>query len=148
MGGPLFGVQVAVEPELLWLPGGAPVGQLQAATCLLDQGSEPLLQPTRQEQVAGECLVVATQEARGVPRGGAAPLTLVEDRVGHRRRVLERGQQRRWQLRRLDGDGGAELGTHHCGRLHGDFRGRGGCSCCTSTPTATWPSRRASRSTS
>ena len=43
MGGPLFGVQVGGEPELLWLPAGTQVGQFKPAARLLDQGGDPLL---------------------------------------------------------------------------------------------------------
>jgi hypothetical protein len=122
----LLRIEFCGELEGLRFAGGPFVGELQAAAGLFHEGCEPVLQPARQEEVAGECLVVVAQEARGVPGGGTAPLPLVEDRVGHRRRVLECGEQRWGQSCGFDRDSGTESGVHHGWRLHHDLRGGGG----------------------
>lgn len=83
------------ESELQTLAGATRVGGFQNAAGLPDQGGEALVQPARQDQVPVEGLVVVAQEAWHVPGGVAAPLPFIEVGVHHRRRVLERRQQRR-----------------------------------------------------
>jgi len=119
----LVGIEVPPEGELVWPAGGAFVGQFEPAPRLGDKLAQPVLQTAR-DDIAVDGFVVAAQEPRGVPGRSAASLPLVEDRVGHRRRMLEGGQQRRRQVRPVNGDRRTEPGMNdgRCG--HGDL-GRG-----------------------
>ena len=56
-------------------------------------------------------LVEAAQEPGGVPGRCPSPLALIEQRVRHRRRVLQRREQGWCQLALLDPDAGAETGV-------------------------------------
>ena len=123
----------------LRLAGRALVGELEAAAGLLDQRGDRVGQAAGQDQPAVEGLVVAAQEPRRVPGGEPPPLPFVEGRVRHRRGVLERGEQRRGQLARLDPDAAASRAWTTGGggtriRVEVAVPSRS-----TLAPTATWP---------
>jgi len=102
------------------------VGHIQATPGLRDQSLQPFRQAARQHQVAIGALVVAADEPWGVPGGGTSPLPLVEDRVRHRRCVLEGGHQVRRHIPGRDGNGVVQVRVHRVGRRNADGRRRGG----------------------
>src|SRR4051812_14377524 len=143
----LLRIEFCGELVGLRFAGGPFVGELQAAAGLFYEGCEPVLQPARQEWVAGECLVVVAQGA-GCPRWRHGAVAASRRRVGHGCRVLECGEQR-W--------GKAAVSTvilapsRACttaGGCTAIFVGVGERSRFASAPTPTWPSRCASRLTS
>jgi hypothetical protein len=95
---PLCVGQRRAQRELLSRSLRRLVRHVKAAACLPDQGRDFLRQSAWQDQPAIESLVEALQETRDAPGGDPQPLPIVEQRIRHRRRVLERGLERRCQF--------------------------------------------------
>ena len=94
----LVRVERGREVELLRLPVGALVVNLQPAASLRDQAFETFTQTAGQDQIPGDGLVEGLDEAWRVPGRRTATLALVEDRVVHGGRVFEGRDQRRRQV--------------------------------------------------
>ena|SRR6266516_6520918 len=89
------------------------VGYLQAASCLLYQRGHLIGQAAGQDEPAVDGLLEAAQELWHLPGGDPQPLPLIEQRVLHRRGMLEGCQERRRQFGQLQPDPGSEPGMNN-----------------------------------
>ncbi|OSY34574.1 hypothetical protein BG845_06727 [Pseudonocardia autotrophica] len=113
------------EIELLRRAVRAPVVDLQRAAGLRHGARQQTRQPAWKHQPAVESLVERVQEPRDAPGREPATLPVVEGRVRHRRRMLERREQRRGQRGHVDRGACGELHAHHLRRARLDARRRG-----------------------
>lgn len=84
---------------------GALVVHLELAAGIPDEPGGRLEQAAREDELVVQRLVVGGDDARDVPGRLASPLTVIELGVVRRRRVLQRGVERRGQFRARDPHG-------------------------------------------
>ena len=124
-GGGLVAAQRRGEHELLRRALRAPVVDLQHAAGLPHDVRHQTGQPARKHQPTVERLVERVQEPRDAPDRETSTLPVVEGRVRHRRRMLQRREQRRGECGHVDPDPGGKLHADHLRRPGLNARRRG-----------------------
>jgi len=101
------------EHELLGRALRAPVVDLERAAGLPHDIRQQTGQPAWQHQPTVKGLAERVQEPRDTPGREASTLPVVEGRVRHRRRMLQRREQRRGERGHVDPDTRGELHADH-----------------------------------